>query len=182
MTDLLKNYYKILEIPENASLSDIKRSYLHLKELYTNQSIVTLPLDDEFSAADKNEILNDIENAYHALKDAKSNTKPTAAATPLHHEEPIQTTKIPDINLKEKGVLKLLREKSGMELESLSLITKLSGKVLKNIEEEIFELLPSGGYLRWHIQTYIKNLPIATNQVIEEYMKRYRQWLKIHPE
>jgi len=61
------NYYEVLELEDNATLADINRAYKKLKELYTTESIVTDPIEDEFGQEEREEIVNQIEEAYKAL-------------------------------------------------------------------------------------------------------------------
>ena len=62
-----QNYLEILELDPDASLAEIKKSYLHLKRLYSTDSIVIAPIADEFSIEKRKEILRQIEEAYSNL-------------------------------------------------------------------------------------------------------------------
>ena len=62
-----KEYFEILELEENASLADINQSYKKLTELYSSESMVTDPIEDEFSQEERQEIVNQLEEAYKAL-------------------------------------------------------------------------------------------------------------------
>jgi hypothetical protein len=59
--------YEILEIEESASLTDIKVAYERLKKLYSSNSIVTQPIEDEFNQEDKEVIIQEITEAYQTL-------------------------------------------------------------------------------------------------------------------
>jgi hypothetical protein len=61
------NYYEILEISPNASFPEVKEAYHYLKELYTVESIVTLPIDVDITEEYKKEILHQIEDSYIRL-------------------------------------------------------------------------------------------------------------------
>ncbi len=63
----LKKYYEILEIDSDASEEDITRAYRYLKTLYSSDSAATSPIDDEWDEADRQEILNQVEEAYAKL-------------------------------------------------------------------------------------------------------------------
>jgi hypothetical protein len=65
--DKYKNYYEILELEENATLADINRTYKKLTELYSSESMVTDPIEDEFGEEERAEIVNQLEEAYKAL-------------------------------------------------------------------------------------------------------------------
>jgi curved DNA-binding protein CbpA len=65
--EIYLEYFEILELEENASLAEINQAYKKLKELYSSESIVTDPIDDEFSMEERQEIANQIETAYKGL-------------------------------------------------------------------------------------------------------------------
>lgn len=68
MTDnSLKKYYDILELENDASGEDINKAYKHLKNLYSKTSLATAPIDNEWNEDDKQEILNQVEEAYIKL-------------------------------------------------------------------------------------------------------------------
>jgi hypothetical protein len=62
-----KEYFEILELEESATLADINHSFKKLKELYSSESIVTDPIEDEFTQEERQEIVNQLEEAYKAL-------------------------------------------------------------------------------------------------------------------
>ena len=62
-----KKYLNILELNPDATLIEIKKSYLHLKRLYSTDSIAISPLATEFSEETRKEILSQIEEAYNNL-------------------------------------------------------------------------------------------------------------------
>lgn len=77
--ETLKKYLEVLELDVDMngdeeedlslSLSDIKEAYQRLKVLYTSEamSLVTEPIEEEFSREDQEEILKQLEEAYNAL-------------------------------------------------------------------------------------------------------------------
>jgi len=62
-----REYFEILELEENATLADINQSFKKLKELYSTESIVTDPIEDEFPQEERQEIVNQLEEAYKVL-------------------------------------------------------------------------------------------------------------------
>jgi len=63
----LKKYYDILEIDSDASEEEVTRAYKYLKSLYSSDSAATLPIDDEWDETDRQEILDQVEEAYTKL-------------------------------------------------------------------------------------------------------------------
>lgn len=62
-----QRYLDILEVGQDASLAQIKKSYSHLKRLYSTDSIAISPIDEEFPEKKRQEILLQIEEAYTNL-------------------------------------------------------------------------------------------------------------------
>jgi lipopolysaccharide export system ATP-binding protein len=62
-----QKYLEILELNPKASLAEIKKSYLHLKRLYSTDSIAISPIAEEFPEEKRKEILIQIEEAYNNL-------------------------------------------------------------------------------------------------------------------
>jgi len=60
-------YLDMLELDSDASLTEIKKSYLHLKRLYSTDSIAISPIAEEFSIEKRKDILLQIEEAYANL-------------------------------------------------------------------------------------------------------------------
>jgi len=62
-----KQYFDVLEIDQTAHIEEITQSYVHLKRLYSTSSMVTSPIADEFSDEERQDILQQIEEAYQQL-------------------------------------------------------------------------------------------------------------------
>lgn len=62
-----KKCLEILELGPEASLTEIKKSYLHLKKLYSTDSIAISPIEEDFSEKKRGEVLLQIEEAYTNL-------------------------------------------------------------------------------------------------------------------
>ena len=61
------HYLEILELGPDASLTEIKKSYVHLKRLYSTDSIAISPIADEYPEKKRKETLQQIEEAYTNL-------------------------------------------------------------------------------------------------------------------
>lgn len=155
-----KKYFDILEIEITASGQEIAESYNHLKKLYTTSTMATSPLADEFSQEERNQILEQIEEAYQQLSQM------------VRHEEIQEELAFQQLSLKKE------REKAGLSIQDVEAETGIPVKIISNIEVDKFHKLPEGGYLRWYISTYAKALGLDAKKVADGYMKRYRVWQK----
>lgn len=173
-----KKYFEILEISSDASLSEIRNAYLRLKKLYTTESIVVSPVADEFPKRSRREILKKIENAYTKLVSLLENeqSKPVLQRKPSVSDIPIE--KEAEITSYSGDVLRQIREKKGIQLYEVSLETKIRIELLKNIELENFDALPSGIYLKAHLMNYASFLSIDPKKVAEDLIRRAEEWNK----
>jgi curved DNA-binding protein CbpA len=161
-------YYEILELNPDASFSEIKSSYLHLKKLYSSESPVLSPIFDEISHQQNEELLNQIEEAYVYLKDffaTRETEKQKVTRDRVIHKN------IPEFEVFSGNALKLTREVLGVELQEIALSTGIPIKHLRNIEKERIDLLPPRGYVRIYITKYAEYLSLDALQVVNDYMK-----------
>jgi cytoskeletal protein RodZ len=67
--------------------------------------------------------------------------------------------------------LKQVRERMGVDQETISRETKIPMKTLEWIEEEVFERLPPLVYLKGFLKSYAQSLGLDPPKVIEEYIR-----------
>lgn len=173
-------FFKVLEIDSSASAEEIRRAYLHLKQLYSAESVITLPIEDEYPEDKKKEILMQVEEAYMKLSDyivEKKKEELEAQQVPITEADTIPE-EIIEIPFTGEWSLKDLRENMSLSLNSLSLITDIPYEILENIELEKYDALPEAGLVRWYVLTVAKHLNLNAKETADEYMKRYRQWQK----
>ena len=176
--DDLKKLYDMLELPLDAPLRDIHNSYMRLKKIYTGDSIVLAPLGEEFSDKKRKKVLEQIEEAYLKLLEAKKEAPSRTAFlfTDGHDpEDELAEAKSADLPLTGPSLRKI-REKAGIDLNEISKELKLRMELLKSVEDERFEALPEAIYLKVHLKNYAAFLGLDPNRVIEEYLRRYRAW------
>ncbi len=171
-------YYDILELHQDASLSDIKRAYRHLKDLYSTDSIVTSPLTDEFPEDNRKEVIDLIEEAYRKLvkrfQRRGLEKGPGETAPLLHAGDILEFTET--VESYTGPVLKSLREKMGIELHDISLATKIRSQYLEAIELEQFGSLPPEIYTRGFVIEYARYLSLNPDRVAHDVMLRYKEW------
>ena len=70
--------------------------------------------------------------------------------------------------------LKKMRIELGLSLEEIADQTKVQISLLRCIEEDLFDQLPSMFHLRSFLKSYVQCLHIDTESVINRYMKRFK--------
>ena len=174
-------YLETLELSSGASLSEIRRAYLHLKALYSRDSIVTLPIEDEISKERKREILRQIEEAYHSLLNLFEREDLTSS----HEKSPGLIAKdieqaATDIATFGGKALQEIRERLNIELQDIALSTRVQTQYLKSIELEEFDALPPEAYTRGFVVSYAEYLSLDSKKVADDYMNRYHAWKDEH--
>ncbi|MDH4258416.1 MAG: helix-turn-helix domain-containing protein [Candidatus Aminicenantes bacterium] len=179
----LKKYFDILEISPEATLMEIRSAYSRLKKLYSTDSVVISPIEDEFSIEERQKILEQIEDAYTKLMEQVKESQDRL----VHHERPFaaghNTMEGEEASISYSGqVLRQIREKMGIELFEVSLDTKIRVELLENIEQERFDDLPPEVYLKGHIINYANYLLLDSQKAAADYIARYRAWEKANKE
>ncbi len=172
-----ERYFEILEIGPGASFLEIREAYLHLKSLYSEDSIVTLPVKDEVPEDRKTEILWEIEEAYHILAETyeRESRQEDGREGPLSGIDegdlpPLEITEFSGQSLRE------IRERRGIDLHNVALSTRIQIQYLESMENEDFDGLPPETYVRGFVVSYAKTLNLDPGQVAEDYMKKYHEW------
>jgi len=176
-----QKYFEILELSTDASISEIRKSYLHLKDLYSTESIASLPLKDEIPDGRKNEILREIEEAFHnllVLYDNEGIFEKNRRKSPILDKELKKA--ISDISFFNGQALRQIRERLNIDLHDISLATKIQINNIKNLETEKFDALPPDIYTRGFVVSYAKRLSLDPNKVADDYMSIYNAWKKEH--
>jgi hypothetical protein len=174
----LASAFAVLELPPGATLREVQNAYLRLKKLYTDQSIVLVPLVEEFTEAKRRKLLAEIEESYQKLLAALHAEAPKAAA--LFPEE--EAGRIERDNLEPVAfggvALRKIRERLNIDLGEISKELKLRVELLRNLEDERFEGLPEETYLKCHLRNYAQYLGLKVEKVLDDYLGRYRAWKK----
>ena len=179
--DSYRKCCEILEVPLDAAMGEIKRSYLYLKELYSADSIASMALEGEFSDADKKKILAEIEQAFHTLMVLVKQERelPDSGGNEPRGDEAVAET-ISDAEVFDGPALKRVREKMGVSLDDVAVITRIQLQYLVGLENENFEVLPPEVYTRGFVTSYAEFLSLDVQKVAADYMVRYREWKSDH--
>jgi len=182
-----QTYYEILEVSPTATTKEIQRAYEHAKETFHADSMAVYSL---FSEKEVKEIEEAVEEAYRVLMDESSRKSYDQTHSRTMAEQPLEKPDA-EVALREKRVplsftdlsfrdevehyrgkaLKQVREKIGLELQTVSNETKISSKILESLEEENFEKLPALVYLKGFLKSYAQCLGLDPQKVIEDYLQ-----------
>jgi len=180
----------VLELGPNASLTDVKNAYLRLKKLYTGEPALLTPMAQDLSEEKRLRILLEVEEAYQQLL-AFFQVEASGAEEKgggLHGSRPPGMAPAsregkagPAEELTFTGpVLKRVRESLGLPLHLIFHTTKIRVEQLEAIEDENFSKLPDEAYLKVHLQAYAGHLSLNPKKVVQDYLKRYADWKKVH--
>jgi curved DNA-binding protein CbpA len=174
----LKRYFEILELDSDASFSEVKNAYFRLKRLYSTDSIVIAPIADEFSKKKRLAVLQQVEEAYEKLNEAlkDEHKKLTYFGSSGIASENVAEREEEDSVSFSGHVLRQIREKRGIHLHEVALVTKIRVEILENLEHERFDDLPQEVYLKGHIINYASYLSLDPKKVADDYINRYKAW------
>ncbi len=183
-----QTYYEILEVSPTATAKEIQRAYEHAKETFHADSMAVYSL---FSEKEVKEIDAAIEEAYQVLMEESSRTKydqthsevtgeprlerpPEAPVASREKKAPLSFTGLSfnvEVEHYRGKELKQLRERIGIELQTVAKETKISLKILEFLEEENFEKLPALVYLKGFLKGYAQSLGLDPQKVAEDYLQ-----------
>ena len=173
-----KKYFEALELSPDAQLSEVRNSYLHLKSLYSNDSIVTAAIAYELSEEKQHDIVEQIEEAYTKLADffANKDSDPAGSEKPSFVLDEELRQYLSGITSFSGELLREIREKLGVNLKDMAVFTKIRKQYFEDIEREKFSSLPAEVYLRGYVMEYAKYLSLDPVKVAVDYLNRYREW------
>ena len=182
-----QSYYEILEVNSSATAKEIQKAYEHAKETFHIDSLAVYSL---FTEQEINEIQVVIEEAYRVLMDealrksydqshfqtiggSKWEKPPEAQVISREKKVPPPSTGV-SINAGEEAyrgkTLRQIRERIGIDLETISQETRINMKTLESIENETPEKLPALVYLKGFLRGYAQSLGLDPQKVVEGYL------------
>lgn len=184
-----QDHYEILEVSRDAAPEEIERAYRVAASTYGEDSMARYAAVDEGDAA----VLNErIQAAYRTLADAdrrraydawlrQGEAPPGEAPTPPPLP-PVRLAPPSDLEEMDDGSgefdgprLRRSRLRSGVELEEIAAVTKISPTYLRCLEEERFADLPAAVYVRGFVTAYARCVGLEPRRVAASYMKRFRR-------
>jgi len=182
-----QTYYEILEVSPTATPKEIQRAYEHAKETFHTDSLAVYSL---FTGHEIQEIQVAIEEAYRVLMDEELRKgydqshhqilgqqkleKPPEIPVPFREKKPLVASADVPVHVEEEiyrgKTLRQIRERMGIDLETIAEETRINPKTLELIEEEEFEKLPPLVYLKGFLRGYAQSLGLNPHKVVDEYL------------
>jgi len=173
---LLKDF-EILEIPPDASMPEVRKAYLFLRELYSTDSIASIPISWEISEKERETVLDQIESAYRRIRAGlgKDNPSPEQASPP---PKPVASTEknLDAVDEFTGAALRQFRKDLDLDLYDVVRATRIQVHHLEAIESENYEALPPDVYTRGFVASYAKYLALDPDRVTGDFMKKYKEW------
>jgi curved DNA-binding protein CbpA len=180
-----QNYYEILEVSPKATEEEIRIAYEKLKTIYSPNAPGITVL---FTPKEVKEIHDKVEEAYRVLRDPRSQRDydlmlrgkggapaiPPPSPTVIHRilspKEIREALGGDEITWSGKH-LRNIRQHLSLDLDEVTVETKVGKHNLKAIEEEDVQALPPPVYLKGFLRTYAKALGLDPQRVTEEYIE-----------
>jgi curved DNA-binding protein CbpA len=191
-----QNHYEILETHPSAARDEIERAYRLALATYDDDSLAGYSV---FAEGDAAALRERIEAAYRVLSDNRMRSEydatlvvdseenlplaepsaPLVPAETMTSEGPLplraaETLHFDDAEGDFDGErLRHFRIRSGLEVEDIARVTKISPTYLRFIEEERFVDLPDSVYVRGFVAAYANCVGLEGRDVAASYMKRF---------
>lgn len=195
-----QNFYEILELSPEATLPEIERAYRIARATYQPSSVATYSVfsDDENGEIlerieEAYSVLAD--SVFRREYDARIRREepagrprvaaeagsafgapePAPAAYPTRSPQAdieLEQSVDPEDGVYDGPVLRRIRLSRGVELEDISVTTKINETYLRFIEENRYQDLPAPVYVRGFLREYAKCLHLDPNRVTQSYMER----------
>ncbi len=169
----LSQYFDTLEITAESSFTEMKSSYIHLRNLYSKDNLSISPLIKALSKKKQKMIVKEIDVAFSMLEKYYQEKKIENIKT---RKEKIQKSRIPTFEVIGGEALKMIRKVLGIELEEISFLSGVPLKHLTNIELERYDLLPPDVYIKNFLKKYAAQLSLDSNKVVSDYFKRMKEF------
>jgi len=163
-----KEHFEMLELSTDASPAEVKKAYILLKDIYSNNSPAIMSMADEVSDEQREEVLQQIEDSYRILSELFSEEHNVVAK--YVDKIIIDTTEF------NGAVLKDIRQKLGLSLDDMAMDIRVQYQHLVNIEADNFGELPVAVYTRGYVMNYAKFLSLDPEVVVKSYMENFCQY------
>jgi len=170
-----RKYFALLELPPTATIKEVRNKYRYLKNLYSSDSIEILALNEDFSPELREEFLSRLDDAYEKLILLLEDEKPSQRQQDIKMDDETRLW-IEQISCFDGAALRAVRERLGVDLKDMFIVTRIQVHHLQEIETEIFDFFRAEVYLRSFIVEYARFFSLDPQRVLADYMPRYQSW------
>ena len=139
-------------------------AYKKLRQLYAQGSLALLPVEEDMSADERDEIIIRLDEAYKRLTGYLGGQ----GKSPAH---------LGDEDLSDIGVevldghgLKKVRNHLGVGLGEIELKTRIASRYLEALEEHRFDVLPEDVFVQGYVGAYAKSLGLDRVRAVRDFM------------
>ncbi|MEN8152742.1 MAG: helix-turn-helix transcriptional regulator [Acidobacteriota bacterium] len=165
----LEKYFRTLEINKDTSFTEMKNSYILLRNLYSKTDLGISPLINSLSNKRQKNIVKEIDEAFSMLEKYFNDKKMEKIKS---KEEKFAKSRIPEYEVIGGEALRMTRNVLGFELEEIAFLSGVPLKHLTNIELERYDLLPPKVYIKTFLKKFAEQLSLDPNKVVNDYLKR----------
>lgn len=197
------NYYEVLELPETAPQHSVTTAYERAKRTYSGENPAIYTIFSEAEARELLTMIEEayqvlgnkalrtiydqrIANGFGSMNDLSYTS--ILEASKQHFPEPARTGRL-KLDFKENSTfedeiknqtewtgefLKKVREYKNVQIDQLSVVTKISSYYLKALEEMNPKGLPAVVFVRGYVVQVAKALGLDEKSVADSYMKIFK--------
>lgn len=195
-------HYDVLEIPGSASAAEIERAHRIAQSTWAEDGLATYSLYEDGGTE---AVRERIELAYRVLSDTDSKAEYDRRLEPSNPTMGLEEVGLDLQFVEEKvavasvdlvpaeieafddagdedaesewtgGRLRRARLRRGIDLEKIAEVTKINPAYLQFIEQEQYEDLPAGVYVRGFVVSLARCVGLDANHVADGYMARFRE-------
>lgn len=170
----LQASFDLFGLSTEASLNEVEKSFIELRNLYSEESLATYSLLDD---AERQEKLEALRKAYEMILQSRSDAAIDVAD--LEQEEAFAsepTSACIDADAQQNPGLFLQQSRKALRLslQDVAARTKVRSSLLQSIEEQRFDFLPAPVYLRGFLREFARLVKVPdANALIDAFMALY---------
>jgi flagellar biosynthesis protein FlhG len=199
-----QDHYEVLELPRGAAPEDVERAYRAARDVYQPESLALYSVFGERDASVIRERIEEAYRILSDAEARRAYDAATAGAVTGRSDGPAARDGMdPDAILRaavdglegvsegfreleseveeeaagdfDGGRLRRARLRRGFDLQQIADVTKISVANLTRIEEETFDELPAGVYVRGFVIAYARTIGLDPDRVVAGYMARVEE-------
>ena len=170
----LQASFDLLGLSDEDSLDEVERSFLELRNLYSEESLATYSLLDDAARQEK---LDALRKAYERILQSRSHAPDIVEDLEQEQafaSEPARVCIDADAQQNPGLFLQQSRQALRLSLQDVAARTKVRSSLLQGIEEQRFDFLPAPVYLRGFLREFARLVKVPdANALIDAFMALY---------